>query len=130
EKSDRYPWENRLIDLTFRKIKADKNDQRAIRYKFRRFIPYVAAAVVLTFISINYLFKDSLTLFKQEDIARTIQVMPKEAKVFLTLDNGKVISLNPHKKGIQMMSSLTYLDGSPIENIPSDYNFLQVKVPN
>src|SRR5690606_36468011 len=62
EKSDKYSWEKRLTDLTFQRIKASKKNQPITHYRLRRFIPYVAAAILLVFLGINYLDRKSTRL--------------------------------------------------------------------
>lgn len=93
-------------------------NQEAAVFTFRRWLPYVAAALgifVIGFSIYGYLNSNQPTEILH---ARSVDIPPGGNHAVLTLADGRTIDLSEAQTGIVMGNGATYLDGSTVFNEP------------
>lgn len=103
-----------LLDIRLR-LERDLRDETPVRkFDVRKWIPYVAAMLVLGIIG-TWVFWDGHTdVQKTERVSVLDDIQPGSNRAVLTLANGRTINLSAAQSGIIVNNELTYLDGTAI----------------
>ncbi|ERJ60902.1 FecR family protein [Sphingobacterium paucimobilis] len=111
EKTDR---QKRILENTLSKI-----HQRPKVALYRRLLPYVAAILVLSLISLVYY---SLEV-KKSPVMALQDLAPGTNRASITLSDGRIIELSEDQHGVVLGDQLQYEDGTLIHNLDQEEVF-------
>lgn len=83
---------------------------------FRRWLPYVAAALLLSILGTTYYYLSVPHKQSLPTTASTQDVEPGGNKAVLTLADGRTINLSTEQTGVIIGNEITYADGSSVLN--------------
>ncbi|PPL01684.1 FecR domain-containing protein [Parapedobacter indicus] len=84
--------------------------------RFRRWLPYVAAALLLSVLGTTYYYLSSPRKPLQSATAIVQDIEPGGNKATLTLPDGQTINLSTEQTGVIIGNEITYADGSSVLN--------------
>jgi len=103
-----------LLAIRLRLERDFRAEKATMTYRFRRWLPYVAAIVFLLSAGL-WLFRDQWTGSKQPSTeSQLVDIAPGGNRATLTLADGRTVNLSVAQKGIVIGDGVTYLDGSKL----------------
>lgn len=121
-----------LLDIRLR-LERDLPKETPIRnLGLRRWLPYVAAILVLGIIGTWIFWDNQIIDQKTEDVSLLEDIQPGGNRAMLMLADGRTLNLSATQSGVVISDELTYLDGTAIldESLaPSTSSLMAIATP-
>lgn len=111
-----------LLDIRLRLERNLREETPVRKVGLRRWLPYVAAILVMGAIGTWALWDSQTSDPKTDQLGLLADIQPGGNRAMLTLADGRTINLNAAQNGIVVNDRLTYIDGTAIldEGLPPD----------